>query len=264
MTILLLLASLLQQPPTDAEADTALRTLKDELAKRGIEGRVIAIKEALKTPHEKVIKAIAEPLTKDVETVRIPAAHALAEVDHPVCVEVLVEAIPANLARPEVMNAISAALGTLGWATASGPLNELVKKVGDADVRAILPGVVHAIGEIGSPSSVEGLADFLVRVQGPQRNPWPNEGAIVKAAETALRAITGVDHRRGIDWLEWWKGHQADLLPKAKRIYWSRKTHERTNVSPGEKAPEDSVLVVARLTDVPAAGAAEAKKKKKK
>jgi len=264
MISLLLLAAFLQQLPTDAEADATLKTLKDELAQRGIEGRVAALKEALKTAHEKVIKAIADPLSKDADSVRIPAAHALSEVDHPASVQVLLEAIPANLNRPEVMNAISAALGTLGWEMAAGPLNELVKKVGETEVRAILPGVVRALGEIGSLSSVEVLAEFLVRVQGPRRNPWPNEGPIVSASENALRTITGADFRRGTDWEEWWKTRQGDLAGKLKRTYWSRKSHERTTIAPGEKAPEDSLLVVARLTDSPAAGDAQSPKKRKK
>ena len=264
MATLLLIAALLQQPPTDAEADAALKILKDELAARGIDGRVAAIKEALKTPHEKVIKATLEPLAKDADPIRLGACKDLAEVDHPASAEVLVAAIPANLNRPEVMNAISAALGALGWQTAAPALNDLVKRVGEAEVRLILPGVVRALGEIGSLTSVEVLADFLVRVQGPQRNPWPNEGPIVKAAETALRAISGVDHKRGIDWLEWWKNRQAEISARVKKTYWSRKTHERTTISAGEKTPEDSILVAARLTDAPAAGAAEHRRKKKK
>jgi len=260
---LLIAFALLFQAPTDKEAEESLKVLKEELAQRGIEGRISAIKEALKTSHEKVIHAMAAPLGKDVEPVRIATAQALADVDHPASAEVLVEAIPGNLSRPEVMNAISAALGDLGWQSAAGPLNTLVKRVAEVDVRAILPGVVHALGEIGSASSVDFLIDFLIQVQGPRRNAWPNEGAIVRAAETALHAITGAEHKRGLDWQEWWKAQQANLLSKAKRVYWIRKTQERTLVTVGEKAPEDSVLVMSRIADPPVS-AKEPKKKKKK
>ena len=258
----LILTALLQQLPTDEQAESALKTFKAEYAKHGIEGRIAAIKELLKVPHEKTIHGLAEPLTADADPIRIAACKDLAEIDHPASVEVLVAAIPANENRHEVMTALSAALGTLGWQSAAPPLHELVRKIAEADIRQSLPQVVHALGQIGSPGSVEVLADLLLKLQGPRRNPWPNEGPILAAAEAALHAITGSSERKAQNWLDWWKSHQADLTAKAHRIYWSRKTHERTTVSAGDKTPEDSVLVATRLTDAPAAG--EPKKKKKK
>lgn len=260
--IALLLLAALQQAPTDDEADAAVKAFKAEYPKRGIETHIASIKELLKMVHEKTIKAMADPLSTDAEAVRIAAAKELSDIDHPASVEVLVGAIPANVSRPEVMRAIAEALGELGWQTAAAPLHELVRKVADPDVRASLPAVIRALGQMQSTSSIEVLADLLLKLQGPRRNPWPNEGGIIQAAEASLRSITGFEQKKANDWLEWWKAHQAELLPTAKRIYWSRKTHERTTVDPGQKAPEDSVLVAARITEA-AANPAQPKKKKK-
>ena len=144
-------------------------------------------------------------------------------------------------------------------------LHSLVRRVAEADVRASLPSVIRALGLIGSAGSVELLADLLIQIQGPRRNPWQNEGAMAKAADGALKAITGFDFKKGSEWLEWWKGHRDELLPTAKRTYWNRKTHERTIVEPGQKAPDDSALVATRIMEAPSnPGALPAKKKKKK
>lgn len=265
MMAALLLAALLQQPLAgDDEAEAAVKAFKAEYPKHGIEAHIAAVAELLKLVHEKTIKALAEPLAGDAEAVRLAIAKELGDVDHPAAVEVLVGAIPKNLNRPEVLDAICDALGDLGWQTAAGPLQELVRRVADPDVRASLPSAIRALGQLGSPGSVDVLADLLIKIQGPRRNPWPNEGAMAKAADTALKSITGFDFKKGQDWMDWWKAHQGELLPTAKRTYWSRKTHERTIVDPGQKAPDDSILVATRIMEAAANPAAPAKKKKKK
>jgi len=260
----LLLAAILMQDaaPTDKEGEAAARKLREDAAKSSIEGKIAAIQEALKTEHEKVIKVVGEMMLTEAESVRIAAAAALAAVDHPASAEALVAAVLPNLRREDVHPAIFKAIGDLGWQTAAGRLNDLLPKVGDTDTRAALPGAITALGHLGSATSIDPLIDLLEKLEnGGRRNPWPNEGALRRAAEEALRAITGMDFRKVTEWSPWWRSNQEILRNKVVRTYWVKKTQDRVDVAPAEKTPADSLLVASRLHT--AAAAAPAKKKKK-
>jgi len=265
MIALLLCALLAQDPvPSDKEGESAAKTLKEVCAKSTIEGKIAALQEALKVEHEKVIKAVGEMLLVEADPVRIAGATALGAVDHPASAEVLMTALPPNLRREEVYPAILKAIGELGWQSAAARLNEMLSKVGDADVRATLPSVIATLGQLGAATSIDPLIDLLQKVEnGARRNPWPNEGQMRKAAEDALRSITGMEFRRVSDWEPWWRANQEILRNKVQRSYWVRKTQDRVEVSPAEKAPADSILVAARIHSAPAAAAGPPKKKKK-
>jgi HEAT repeat protein len=264
--IALLLAALLAQDavPTDKEGEAAARKLKDECAKSSIEGKIAALQEALKTEHEKVIKAVGELLLTEADPVRIAAATALGPVDHPASAEVLVAAVLPNLRREEVLPPILKSIGELGWQSAAGRLNDLLSKVSEADVRPALPAVIAALGQLGSATSIEPLMDLLLKLEnGGRKNPWPNEGAMRRAAEDALRAITGMGFTRVTEWEPWWRANQELLRGKLQRTFWIRKTQDRVEVSPTERTPADSILVASRLHSAPASAAGSAKKKKK-
>lgn len=259
----LLLAAILMQdaPPTDKEGEAAARKLREDAAKSSIEGKIAAIQEALKTEHEKVIKVVGEMMLTEADSVRVAAAGALSAVDHPASAEALVAAVLPNLRREDVHPAIFKAIGDLGWQTAAGRLNDLLLKVGDTDTRAALPGAIGALGQLGSATSIDPLIDLLEKLEnGGRKNPWPNEGALRRSAEDALRAITGLDIRKVADWNSWWRSNQEILRNKVLRTYWVKKTQDRVDVAPVEKAPSDSVLVASRLHS---AAAPVAKKKKK-
>ena len=266
MMTLLLAALLLQEAaPTDKEGEAAAHKLREDAAKASIEGKIAAIHEALKTEHERVIKVVGEMLVTEADPVRIAGANALGAVDHPASADVLVAAIAPNLHREEVMPAIFKAIGELGWQSAVKTLNDLVPKVGEPEVRAILPPALTALGQLGSLSSVEPLTELLMKLEnGARRNPWPNEGAMRRNAEEALRQITGQSFNKVTAWDPWWRENKDALQAKLIRVYWNRKTQTRLDVAPGEKTPADSILVAARLHPSPsAAGDTTAKKKKK-
>jgi hypothetical protein len=266
MSVLLLFLMLAQDGvPTDKEGEAAARKLKEECAKATIEGKIAAISEAAKTEHEKVLKAIGEMMLSEADPVRIAAAAALGGADHPASADALAAAVLPNLRREEVLPAILKAIAELGWQTAAGKLNDLLSKVGDADVRAVLPNVCDTLGKLGSASSIDPLIDLLLKLEnGGRRNPWPNEGPMRREAEQALRAITGMDIRRAADWQPWWTQNQELLRQKMSRIFWVKKTQDRVDVAATEKAPADSVLVASRLPGYTAAGDSAAPKKKKK
>jgi PBS lyase HEAT-like repeat-containing protein len=264
MLSLLLLAVLAQDPvPTDKDGEFAVRKLKDECAKASIDGKIAALLEAVKTEHEKVLKAIGEMMLTEADPVRIAAAAALGGADHPASAEALVAAVVPNLRREEVLPAILKAIGELGWQTAAGRLNDLLSKVADADVRAAMPGVVATLGQLGSPSSIDPLIDLLLKLEGGKKNPWPNEGQLRREAESALRAITGMDIRRVADWQPWWHANQEILRQKMSRTFWLKKTQDRVDVTATEKSPADGVLVASRLPGFTPTAAASPKKKKK-
>ena len=262
----LLLAALLVQGgvPTEAEGDAAARKLREDCAKLPIEGKIVALQEAAKIEHESVIKAIGEMLVKEADPVRIAAARALGEVDHPVSAEVLMAALAPNVKRDNVFKALLNAIAELGWQTPVPTLNGLLSKVADADTRDILPEVISTLGRLASISSIEPLIDLLLKLEnGGRRNPWPNEGPMRRNGEDALRMITGVAEKGVAEWEAWWRANKDGIAAKATRIYWIRKTQDRVDVTPGEKAPADSVLVASRI-HTPPAGTAQAPKKKKK
>lgn len=260
-----LLAALLmvQGAPTEADADAAIKALKAACTGADATGRIAAFEKALETEHEKVIKAVAEVFKSDIENVRVAAAVALAGVDHPASADALVAALQGNLGRSAVVKAVTEALGTLGWQRSCPALEALVDKVGDEDVRAVLPEVANALGQLGSVTSIGPLTGMLKKMQGRGKSPWPNEGQLIQRAEAALRAITGVDQRRGEDYEDWWRVNGPALKTQASRVYWIKKTQERVDVIPSDKAPADALLVFTRISE-PADPRAQAKKKKKK
>jgi hypothetical protein len=265
MIALLLMALLVQDAvPTDKDGEAATKKLKDECAKSPIEGKIAALQEALKTEHEKVIRAVGEMLLSEADPVRVAAAAALGPVDHPASAEVLSAAILPNLRREEVFPSILKAIGELGWQTAAPRLNDLLSKVAEAEVRATLPGVITTLGQLGAASSIDPLIDLLMKLEnGGRKNPWPNEGGMRRAAEEALRAITGMGFTRVAEWESWWRANQELLRGKLQRTFWLRKTQDRVEIIPGEKTPPDSVLVASRLHSAPLAAAGAPKKKKK-
>jgi HEAT repeat protein len=267
MLALLLVALLAQDPvPTDKDGEAAVRKLKEECAKATIDGKIAAIQEAARTEHDKVLKAIGEMLLNEADPVRIAAATALGGADHPASADALAAAVLPNLRREEVLPAILKAIAELGWQTPAGRLNDLLNKVADADVRTVLPAVCETLGKLGSPSSMDPLMDLLMKLEnGGRRNPWPNEGPMRREAESALRAITGMDLRRVSDWQPWWSANQEVLRQKMTRSFWVKKTQDRVDIAPTEKAPADAVLAASHLPGFSSSSeSAPAVRKKKK
>ena len=254
---------LVQGVPTEADADAAIKAWKAACVGVDATGRITALEKVLETEHEKVINAVAEVFTSDIESVRVAAAVALAGVDHPASADVLVAALQLNLGRSAVVKAVTDSLGALGWQRACPALEALLDKVGHEDVRAVLPEVVSTLGQLGSVSSIGPLAGLLKKMQGPRRAPWPNEKHLIQEAEAALRAITGVPQRKAEDYEEWWRVNGPALKAQASRVFWVKKTQERADVIPSDKAPADALLVSLRIT-APADSKAHSKKKKKK
>jgi hypothetical protein len=121
--------------------------------------------------------------------------------------------------------------------------------VGNGDVREILPEVIETLGKLGNPASIDPIADLLQKFEGPRRDPWPNEGAIRRRTEEALREISGAQFRKADEWKAWWRSSSEIMKGRARRVFWSRKTHERAEAGPAEKAPADALLVSIRITE---------------
>ena len=264
MTLLLLVLLAQEAVPTDKDGEAAARKLKEECGKATIDGKIAAIQEAARTEHEKVLKAIGEMMVTEADPVRIAAAAALGGADHPASADALVAAVLPNLRREEVLPAILKAIGELGWQSAAVRLNDLLTKVGDENVRAVLPAVADTLGKLGAPSSIDPLIDLLLKLEnGGRKNPWPNEGQLRREAESALRTITGMDIRRAVEWQPWWTSNQEILRQKMMRTYWVKKTQDRVDIAPTEKAPAESLLVASRLPGFTPGIAGPPKKKKK-
>lgn len=247
----------LQAVPSEKDAEAAVRDMRAAFAGATPENRVKAIRQALRTPHERVIKAVGDVFdsASEGETVRIGAAAALGELDHPSSVDVLLRALAVNGRRPAVVDAVLASLVKLQWQTACPPLESMVKQVATADVRAELPRFIEVLGALGSPSSVEPLQAVLrvLTAPGTKRPEWPEARELQRSVEGALRAITGAaDIRRAEEWEPWWKQNRPILLPQAHKVYWIRKTRQRVELLSEERPPADAVLVWVRITPPPA------------
>lgn len=258
----LLLALAIQDLPTDKDADEAVRKFKEAVADAGEDGQIQALRDALQVKHERVVRALAPFLSSGSEKGRIALALALGDVDLPASAEVLVAGLSPNTKTPSVLAAAASSLGKLGWESSTPALHDLVRKVADPEIRKAIPDILAALGQIGSAGSVDPLVDLLTKVTGQKKNPWPNTDEIAKAARDALRAITGGDASKRLEFEDWWRANKAALVSNARKTWWSRRTHERIDVGPGERAPADAVFVRARLVEPPPE--TDAKKKRKK
>ena len=241
--------------PTDKDAEAAIKVFKEAAGAANVsdDNKITAAKEALKVRHERVIKTVGELLNDPSDKVRVAIALALSEADHPAAVDVLSAALAANEKRPMTLAAVAKGLGTLAFEAAAPKLNEYVKRVGDDDIRAALPDIMNAMGAIGSLTSIDALTGLLHKLEGPRRNPWGNEGELLKACRAALNAITGISESGKVnDWEDQWKAAKAGAMAGAKTTYWNKKTQERTTIGSTEKAPADSIIVNVRITDPPA------------
>src|SRR6185295_5373044 len=115
MLTLLLLALLVQDSaPSDTDAEAALRKFREDCRNSAAEGRIAALRDVVKTRHERVARAVGEMLIVEADPVRIAAAAALGDLDHPASSEALSDALRTNLRRDEVVRAILKTIGELG------------------------------------------------------------------------------------------------------------------------------------------------------
>jgi HEAT repeat protein len=259
MLTLMLALALVQDPapanavPTDKDAEAAVKKLKEAIAASNADdSKIAAVKEALQTKHERVIKDVGLLLGDGSEKVRVGVALAMGDTDHPACVDMLIAAVSASEKKPITLAAAAKALGTLGYEAGARKLNGYVDRAGDADIREALPEIMDALGAIGSISSIDPLCDIIRKLEGPRRNPWPNEANLRGSARKALQAITGIPESKIQDWEDEWKSAKAGLMASAKVTYWLKKTHERVTQGATDKAPADAIIVGTRLTDPPA------------
>lgn len=247
MMILMLLALFAQTPPTEAQVETAWRKLKEDSAKTEVPARVAAVKEALQTHHERIIKAMEELLKGDSDPVRLAIAETLVTVDHPASADVLIASLSVNYKKTDISKAILKSIGELGYDTAASKLNDLMGRYGDGEVQPIMPEIVAAIASLRNLSSVDPLLTLLGKLETRTGKPQQNEEAVKREVEIALNVILGEDFTKAADWKQWWTAYKPDLQAMLLRTYWIRKTHQRAQMKPGEKAPADSVLVWSRL-----------------
>jgi hypothetical protein len=243
----LLLALLAQAVPTEAQVDAAWRKLKEDCAKTEVPARVAAVKEALQTHHEKILKALEELLNGDSDPVRMAIAETLVTVDHPASADLLTAGLQPNQKKPEIYKAILKSIGELGYQTSVGKLNELLGRYGDGEVQPVMPEIVATVGALRSLTSVDPLLTLLARLEARSGKAAPNEDAVRREVEVALNVLLGEDFKKVADWRQWWTAYKDDLRGMVLRTYWIRSTQQRVQVKPGEKTPADSVLVWSRL-----------------
>jgi HEAT repeat protein len=247
MMKLLLLALLAQNVPTETQVDAAWRKLKEDCAKTDVNARVAAVKDALQTHHEKIIKAMEELLKGDTDQVRLTIAETLVTVDHPASADVLIGCLATNYRKTDISKAILRSIGELGYESSVSKLNDLIGRYGDGDIQPIMPEIVATVAALRSLSSVDPLITLLTKIEIPTARAQANETAVKREVEVALNILLGEDFTKAADWKQWWTAYKPDLHRMVLRTYWSKKTHQRNQIKPTEAAPADSVLVWSRL-----------------
>ena len=247
MIRILLLAALAQSVPSEAQVETAWRKLKEECVKTEVPARVAAVKDALQTHHERIIKAMEELLKGDSDPVRLAIAETLVTVDHPASADVLFTSLASNYKKTDVAKAILKSLGELGYESQVSRLNGLLDRYGDGEVQPIMCEIVGTVAAIRNLSSVDPLLNLLSKIEKPTGKAASNEEAVRREVEVALNIILGEDFTKVADWKQWWTAYKPDLQAMVLKTYWVRKTQARVQVKPGEKAPADSILVWTRL-----------------
>ena len=247
MLNLVVLAFLAQTVPTDQQVDVAWRKLKEECVKTEVPARVAAVKDALQTHHEKIIKAMEELMLGDSDPVRLAIADTLLTVDHPATADLVNASLQPNVKKPDVYKALLKVIGDLGWQTSVSKLNDLLGRYGDGEVQSMMPEIIAAVGQLRSLTSVDPLLDLFSKLEAGTKKPAPNEVDCIREIEIALRGILGEEFKKAADWKQWWTAYKEDLKGMVLKTYWIKKTHQRVQLKPGEKAPADGVLVWSRL-----------------
>lgn len=234
-------------PATDEEAEAALSTFKKAMTAELASAQMAAIKEVAKCRHEKVIRAIAQALRSNHGDVATSAAIQLAEQDHPLASQSLVEGIAVNDKRPVVLGAIFSSLGKLGYEAASPPLVALLDKASDDGWKKVLEEAINAVGRIGSAKAVDVLIDWRKKQPGGGfGGRWgggggggggAGSGRLWNAVDRALKSITGGDEETTADWDKWWKANRADLIANATVTFRCKITWERYDGPAGKRSP---------------------------
>jgi uncharacterized membrane protein YgcG len=235
-------------PATDEEAEAALAAFKKSMTAELASAQMAALKEVAKCRHEKVIRAIAQALRSSHADVATSAAIQLAEQDHPLSSQSLMEGIAPNDKRPVVLGAIFTSIGKLGYESASGPLLALLDKSNDDNWKKVLEEAVNAVGRIGSAKAVDPLIDWRKKQPGGGwGGRWggggggggggAGSGRLWNAIDRALKSITGGDEETTADWEKWWKANRADLIANATVTYRCKISWERYDGPAGRRNP---------------------------
>lgn len=253
MIALFLAAALAQAAgPAEKEIDEAIRKCRETFATASAEDKILALKEVVRTKHERVVRAVGEIILADQsDAIRAAAALAVGEIDHPVTSEVLVGAIAPSIKRPEVLKAILRSIGELGWQDkAVEKLNKYLRDTGNADLGPVMPDIVATIGQLRSLDSMDPLIELLTQFQTVGRRlTWLNEAAIAREIENALRTMVSMEFTKAADWQQWWRAYREPLKAAVERTYWVKKTGARKIYLPGDRLPSlaEETFICAKL-----------------
>ncbi len=222
---------------TDAEAKAKVDAFNQAYASRDESARVSAVESLAPVLHPLVTRVLIGLLSKDVEAVRIAAAHGLGRVADDVAIQGLSAALVANKKMPEVQKAILTALGATDSERALPSLHGMFDEYGDEVAVAAIAGA----GKIGSPDSADELLEALHKGEmeidkGKQTNaqarPVQDIQAVFEPSKQALGGCTGGSEVTYKGWKDWLKRNLARL--KVAQVFWCPTTQKTFEVEPGK------------------------------
>jgi HEAT repeat protein len=257
-----LVLALLQGSDEDkAECKTYLELFSGAYHNISEATRIIAVENLAVHKCPLAIAALAPLLTSDTDKVRIAAAKALSDMDHPKSREALAAALVPNESSRGVFEAIVKALRVQDWESGAEPLNALLGKYREKALLDLLGIVIDALGGLGSQTSIDPLLRLLEHIEsegraartGKVQTPGDAKLAALEAPiKKALQAITGGNEPSSKKWKEWWGANRERLAASAVIVYrcrgtgrhWEQKAGE-IPLCPGHEKPERDAQVVA-------------------
>lgn len=241
----------------------ALKEFRKASSSREESDRIRAIQELARTAidlkEDKAIDPITAFCFKDTEAVRIAAIEALAGIDHPKSVDALARALHRHKKVKRVLKKIIQGLRQLRWEAGAEPLHDLLKEYQDPEILPIVPDVLAALGEIGSPTSIQPILDILSAAElngsgsyNPQAGAQtPGLGSmgglaqalrnprIEKLRDPALKALAAITGRppsgSATEWQQWLRKDGRTWESRLWEVHWCPDTWERWKRWPGRE-----------------------------
>ena len=190
--------------PTQAQADAAVKALKEGLASKEAATRVAALRAAADVPHADVAKAVAVALKDKDENVEIAAMEALGKLRTPEGLKELIRAASDKQLRKNarLFSTLLKAIGRHGDPSAIAVLSD---SPWDNTDTAVIRARIYGLGNIRDVRAIDALMEMMNK-----GSPLPGEDApFMPDFRVALARLTGTDQTTNKSlWQTWWKNNK--------------------------------------------------------
>jgi len=243
-----LLALPVQDPPPSAERVAAtVEALREAFSNGEAPERIEALGEASSVPDAEVCKWVAKGLADKDHRVQLAAIESLRRLDHPAAVEALQSGYEHRKELREDEDLGAALLKAVGQHGSPDSIEFLADDLFGSKERAAIRARILGLGNIRDVRAVEELMGLMKKAS--RRNVQPYMADL----RLALLHLTGHDEGRSIDlWMTWWTEHKRgfelpETPPKLPRMdqlawdyYWGNEIVRERPQKRGERGDDDA------------------------